>query len=107
MRDGWMEKARGRRSEAIEFGIGNAECGKLKQMSEVGGQRTEVGGRRAEAFECGMRNAECRMVKQRAEIGGRGKTEVGDQRGFMKTDGRWKTASLGRGKKGRKTEKIR
>jgi hypothetical protein len=34
------------------------------------------------------------------------RTEVGDLSGFMKTDGRWKTASLGRGKKGREVEKM-
>jgi hypothetical protein len=42
-----MEKARGRRSKAIEFGIGNAECGKLKQMSEVGGRRAKIRGRQS------------------------------------------------------------
>ncbi len=57
----------------MEFGIGNAEFGKFKQRAEANG----------------IGNSECGMPNGKAK-----------GREWTKTDGREKTASLGRGKKG-------
>jgi hypothetical protein len=67
----------------MEFGIGNAECGKVKLRSEIGGLRTENARRRK--MDEGRRTTN--YLEERTEGGGRRSEANKDRRLVRHTDG--------------------